>query len=301
MQKIVVQDQNNKIRLDNFLVDYLNLKRSVVDKLIKTNLVSVNNKIINKSGFWLKNGNEIIIKDQNITNHDLIKNNKQIEIVYEDDYLIVINKPKNILTHPTTFNEQDTLVNVLLDKININEFEDKNRPGIIHRLDRNTTGLIVIAKNKLAYEKLVEQVANKKLIRKYLALVHHRFKDDHLMLKLPITRSKTNGSKMTISDDPQAKIAITEIKVLKNFDDSSLIECILHTGRTHQIRIHLSYIHHPVYNDPVYGSYDGYKNYDQFLHAYYLSFNHPITNKFLEFNSKPDNTFMLLQKKLEEK
>jgi 23S rRNA pseudouridine1911/1915/1917 synthase len=202
------------------------------------------------------------------------------------------------LTHPTTFNEQNTLVNILLDKIKISEFEDQMRPGIVHRLDRNTTGLLVIAKDRETYENLIEQIHNKRLIRKYLALVHHRFKDDHLMLKLPIIRSKTQLSKMTISDSLQAKLAITEIKVLKNFNQGSLIECLLLTGRTHQIRIHLSYIHHPVFNDPLYGTYDGYKNYDQFLHAHYLSFIHPISNKILEFHSKPDDIFMSLEKKL---
>jgi 23S rRNA pseudouridine1911/1915/1917 synthase len=222
-----------------------------------------------------------------------------IEIIYEDDFLIVINKPKDILTHQTTFNEQNTLVNSLLNKIKVDEFEDKNRPGIVHRLDRNTTGLIVVAKDYKTYENLVQQISKRILIRKYLAIVHHRFKDDHLMLKLPIIRSKTNPSKMTISDDSNAKAAITEIKVLKNFNDGSLIECLLHTGRTHQIRIHLAYIHHPVFNDSLYGSYDGYKNYEQFLHAHYLSFVHPQTNKIMEFYSKPDDIFMSLEKKLE--
>jgi 23S rRNA pseudouridine1911/1915/1917 synthase len=203
-----------------------------------------------------------------------------------------------MLTHPTTFNEQNTLVNALFDKIKTKQFKDSNRPGIVHRLDRNTTGLIVIAKDNDTYENLVAQITSKQLIRKYLAIVHNRFKDNHLMLKLPIMRSKSVPSKMTISDDSQAKVAITEIKVLKNFNQGSLIECVLHTGKTHQIRVHLSYIHHPVYNDPVYGSSDGYKDYDQFLHAHYLSFIHPKTNQILEFKSQPDKTFESLEKKL---
>lgn len=299
MQKIIVKIPNDKIRLDVFIVNNLNLKRNIVDKLIKSKLISVNNKKITKSGFWLKNNYEITIDDKINIDKTINQSHKKISIVYEDDYLIVVDKPKNMLVHPTTFNEQDTLVNILLNKIKISEFSDKNRPGIVHRLDRNTTGLIVIAKDLCTYRNLTNQIKDKILVRKYLALVHNRFKDNHLMLKLPIMRSKNNESKMTISDDSKAKLAISEIKVLKNYKDGSLIECILHTGRTHQIRVHLSYIHHPVFNDSLYGAYDGYKDYKQFLHANYLSFIHPYTGKILEFNSNPDLTFVSLEKKLE--
>jgi 23S rRNA pseudouridine1911/1915/1917 synthase len=300
MQTLINKFSNN-IRLDNFLVDSLNKQKSFVNKLIKQKIVKVNNEIIEKNGHRIKLGDEIVVGEYGNNIFHLKPSNVNVKIIYEDDYLLVIEKPKNMLVHPTSFCEQNTLINILLPKIKTDEFEDKYRPGVVHRLDRNTTGLLVVAKNYETYKLLIKQINEKKIIRKYLTLVHHCFKDDHLMLKLPIIRSKTHISKMTISDDSDAKVAITEVNVLKNFKYGALIECILHTGRTHQIRAHLSYIHHPVFNDSLYGMYDGYKNYEQFLHAYYLSFFHPYTNKLMEFSSEPDSTFMLLKEKLDKR
>lgn len=216
---------------------------------------------------------------------------RKLIIVYEDDSVIVINKPKNMLTHHTKYDTNNTVIDYLMHKININEFEDKSRPGIVQRLDRNTTGLMVVAKNIEAYNSLINQISNNALIKKYLAIVHGKFKNDSLIIKCPIIRSKKNTTKMVVSDDPKAKDATTLIKVLKQSDQLSLIECTLLTGRTHQIRVHMNFIHHNVLNDPLYGHEDGYKCYDQFLHSYHLSFYHPITKELLEFKSIPDNTF----------
>lgn len=212
-------------------------------------------------------------------------------IVYEDDSVVVVNKPKNMLTHHTKYDTNNTVIDYLIHKVNINEFEDKSRPGIVQRLDRNTTGLMVVAKNIEAYNSLINQISNNTLIKKYLAIVHGKFKNDSLIIKCPVMRSKKNTTKMVVSDDPKAKDATTLIKVLKQSDQLSLIECALLTGRTHQIRVHMNFIHHNVLNDPLYGHKDGYEGYDQFLHSYHLSFYHPITKELLEFKSIPDNTF----------
>jgi 23S rRNA pseudouridine1911/1915/1917 synthase len=200
--------------------------------------------------------------------------------------------------HPTSFNETNTIVNILYKKIRTKDFPDSVRPGIVHRLDKDTTGLLVIAKNKKTYLALIKQIADRILVRKYLALVHHNFNDKFLLLKLPIARSKQNKLKMVVSDEPNAKPAQTEVIVLENYPQGSLIECKLLSGRTHQIRVHMAYIHHPIFNDELYGTYDGYKNYGQFLHAYYLSFIHPITGNLMEFQIKPDNIFNKLKIKL---
>lgn len=224
----------------------------------------------------------------------MIQINSNIEkllIVYEDESIIVVNKPKNMLTHHTKYDDKDTVIDFLSSKIKVNEFENKDRPGIVQRLDRNTTGLMVIAKDKIAYDNLISQIANNKLTKKYLAIVHGTFQKDLLEIKCPIIRSKKNTTKMVVSDDPKAKEAITLVKVLKEENNLSLLECTLLTGRTHQIRVHMSYIHHYVYNDLMYGHYDGVVNYEQFLHSYYLSFYHPVTNKLLEFKSFPDKIF----------
>ncbi len=215
----------------------------------------------------------------------------ELMIVYEDESLIVVNKPKNMLTHHTKYDESNIVVDSLINKINVDEFEDKSRPGIVQRLDRNTTGLMVVAKTKQAYDSLIGQITDKSLVKKYLVIVHGSFKHDSLVIKCPIIRSKKNTTKMVVSDDPKAKESTTLVSVLKQINDLSLIECTLVTGRTHQIRVHMNYIHHYVYNDPLYGHDDGVKGYDQFLHSHFLSFNHPLTNELLEFKSIPDKVF----------
>jgi 23S rRNA pseudouridine1911/1915/1917 synthase len=289
-----------KTRLDNYLTTFLKINRSSVDKMIAQQRIKVNNEIIIKNGFLLSN-NDIIHVDTEVTingSGELKYTNIPIEILYEDNDLIVINKPKNILVHPTSFSEDNTVVNALINKIDVAEFEDKLRPGIVHRLDKNTTGLMVIAKNLKTANNLIVQIRKKNLVRKYLAIVHTNFQDNYLLIKLPIDRNKHNTLKMVISDDHKAKEATTELKVIENYHTGALVECHLLTGRTHQIRIHLSYIHHPIFNDPLYGTYDGYKNYDQFLHAHELMFTHPTTKKQMIFKKEPDAIFMELKQKL---
>jgi 23S rRNA pseudouridine1911/1915/1917 synthase len=298
MKKIKVKSLNQKIRLDVYLTQVLKEKRSYVDKLIKNQLILVNNKLPDKNGQLIENGYLIEINTEIKKNEELEFSNKKIKIVFEDKDIIVIDKPKHLIVHPTNFQEQDTLINTLIRKIKLQDFSDPMRPGIVHRLDRDTTGLIVIAKNKKSYDSLIKQIQDRVLIRKYLALVHNNFTDDFLLIKLPIDRSKQNLLKMVVSDEPKAKPAQTEVTVLENYRAAALIECHLLTGRTHQIRVHLSYIHHPIYNDELYGNYDGYKDYGQFLHAHYLSFIHPTSQQIMEFKSQPDQTFKTLQTKL---
>ncbi|MDR2369012.1 MAG: RluA family pseudouridine synthase [Mycoplasmataceae bacterium] len=298
MTKIKVSGLNQKIRLDLYLTQLLQQKRNYIDKLLDNKMVLVNHELPIKKGQLIDN-DFLIEVNPLVQNHIKIKATlNEVKIIYEDNDIIVINKPKHTLVHPTKFDEQNTLVNALITKINLPDFDDQLRPGVVHRLDRDTTGLVVFAKNKHSYTKLVEQIQNKTLVRKYLAIVHNNFQDDFVLVKAPIDRSKQNILKMVVNDSPKAKPAQTEITVLENYRYTALIECRLLTGRTHQIRVHLAYIHHPVYNDKLYGSYDGYKDYGQFLHAHYLSFIHPTTNQVVEFKVKPDQTFNSLITKL---
>lgn len=220
-------------------------------------------------------------------------------IVYEDDQLMVINKPKGLIVHPTAYVTDNTLVELIKGAIDLATFIDPSRPGIVHRLDQYTNGLMVVAKNQQTLEELQNQIADGILVRKYRAIVHHQFEDDNLIIKAPIARSKGTKLKFVVSDETKAKEAITKIHVIKNFNHAALIECVLETGRTHQIRVHMQYIHHPIFNDPVYGHDDGYPDYHQFLYSAYLKLVHPITKKVMEFSIEPDKTFNSLLKELE--
>ncbi len=222
--------------------------------------------------------------------------NKMI-IVYEDEDIIIVNKPKNMLTHKTHLNENNTVVDLLKSKININQFNDLTRPGIFMRLDRNTTGLLIVAKNLKAYQYFCSLTEKKQIIKKYLAVIKNRLQENHLLIDCPLIRV-ANKSKMKVSQDPKAKEAITELWKLKDLNNAALVECLLKTGKMHQIRAHLSYIKHPIYNDSVYGCFDGVKNYEQFLHAYYLDFIN-LNGDHIIIKSNPDEIFENKIKELE--
>ena len=217
----------------------------------------------------------------------------KIEILFENDDLMVVNKPSGIIVHPTAHQEKGTLVDLLKSKIKVSEFEDKTRPGIVQRLDQYTSGLMVVAKTKKAADNLMKQIKDKTLIRKYRAIVHNPFKEgeDEVIIKAPIDRSKSGKLKFVVSDASTAKEAETIVNLVANYSVGALVDCQLKTGRTHQIRVHLSYIHHPIYNDPVYGKSDGFKDYGQFLHSRYIKFVNPANGKVMEFTCEPDQTF----------
>ena len=234
-----------------------------------------------------------------ISNLESLKIN--MRIIFEDDNIIVVNKPKGILVHPTTYKEKDTLIDALKSKIKVEEFEDQNRPGIVQRLDKDTDGLIVVAKNKKTADELIKQIQNNIFVKKYYAIVHNDFEDDEFLINAPIIRSSKNTTKMVVSDDPKAKDAKTKVYVIEHFKNAAFVECELLTGRTHQIRVHMNYIHHPIYNDPLYGRDDGFGKYGQFLTSHYLQFINPTTNKLIEFKIEPDEKFNSLRNYLKNK
>ena len=288
---MIVEEEN--IRIDTYLSNKLDISRSKIQKLIDEEKVTVNGKVI-KSNYKTKLNDEIEIDDE--LDFDITVEPVEIplDIVYEDEYLMIINKPSGLVVHPAPGHYDDTLVNGLL--FYLNKDKTKNiRPGIVHRLDKDTSGLMVVAKDEKTMELLSEMISKKEVERKYLAIVDGVIKENTATIDAPIGRDPSNRQKMAIN--PAGKKAITHIKVIERFKNNTFIECLLDTGRTHQIRVHLSYINHRVTNDPVYGEGD---EFGQMLHSYSIKFIHPITKKELFFEQDPPKEFIEELNKLRE-
>ena len=278
-EKTIKVNDNLNERLDKYLQTNLNISRSQIKKYIKSGEVLVNNNKV-KSGYILKNEDEIYIKyeDEFLLEPEKI----DFKILYEDEDIAIISKPQDLVVHPGAGNDKNTLVNGLLYRFDkLAETAEEFRPGIVHRLDKDTSGLMIIAKTNEAYEVLVDDFKNSNIYKEYLAIVEGNIENDGLVDE-PIGRDPRNRVKMAVVYD-NSKKALTEYKVLKNFDNYSLLLVHILTGRTHQIRVHMNYIGHPVVGDLVYGHKNKYKIDKQLLHAYKLKFKHPITKKELEF------------------
>lgn len=292
MEKHIVKEGN--VRIDVYLSKLLDVSRSKIGKLE----LKVNDKNV-KSSYIVKE-NDVI--DIPVLTEEEIKAEPEklnLDIVYEDDDVIVVNKPNGMVVHPAFGNTKHTLVNGLL--YHSKELSKKNgefRPGIVHRIDAYTTGLLMIAKNDKAHEFLAKQLSEKTTHRKYIALVWGVINNDTGTIDAPIGRDVNDRKKMSITAD--GKEAITHFKVLERYKTATLIELKLETGRTHQIRVHMNYINHPVVNDPVYGKRKLIDNTGQCLHAKELGFIHPKTKKYMEFNTELPECFINILNKFKE-
>ena len=287
----VVDDDDVVERLDLFLSKKIsNLSRSRVSKMISVGNVLVNNDKSNKK-YVPKVGDVVFINDEDLNNNfDLVAQNIPLDVCYEDDYLMVVNKKKGMVTHPAPGNYDKTLVNALLYHTNrLSDINSKFRPGIVHRLDKDTSGLMVVAKNNFVHEKLASQISSHKIIREYVGIVHGHLKNYKGRIDLPIGRHPKDRKKMSVVYK-NSKNAVTNYELIDTFSKYSYVKFNLETGRTHQIRVHMSHIGHPLLGDLVYG---GKNNYDFFvgqcLHSISIEFNHPIYNKKMNFRSSlPD-------------
>lgn len=292
-------------RLDNFIVQNVdNLTRSYIKNLIDDELITVNGKK-QKAGYSLKENDIINIqipedKEANIKPEDI-----KLNIMYEDDDILIVDKEKGMVVHPANGNYSGTMVNSLMysHKDKLSSINGTIRPGIVHRIDKDTSGILVVAKNDNAHKKLSEQFKVHSITRKYIALVKGIIKEDTMDIDYPIGRSSKDRKKMAVTYK-NSKEAKTHIKVIKRFYNSNvtLVEATLETGRTHQIRVHMAYVGHPLVGDEVYGKKDPrFKIEGQMLHAKTLGFIHPTKNSYIEFESNLPEYYLEILKKLENK
>ena len=274
-------------RIDTFLAKETGLSRSNLKTVIESDGVLVNGVLRKKSGFEVKEGDIVDLVLPEPKALDVEPNSDiKLDIVFEDEHFAVINKPQGMVVHPaSSYTKNDTLVNALLaDLDRLSSINGVIRPGIVHRLDKDTSGLIVVAKTDEAHKSLASQIEKKTARRIYYGLCDGNFKADTGTIDAPIARNKRDRKKMGI--DPDGRRAVTHYQVLERFGKYTLVRFELETGRTHQIRVHASYIHHPIVGDEVYGGSTALYKKGQLLHARQLILSHPITNEVVEFEAE---------------
>ena len=282
-------------RIDKFLQNELSdLSRTNIQNLISEGYIKVDGNTV-KTNYKLKESNVITIDYKEPEELDVVKQDIPVDIVYEDNDLLIVNKAKGMVVHPSAGHKDGTLVNALLYHCELSSINGTIRPGIVHRIDKDTSGLLIVAKNDKAHVKLSEMIANKEVKRKYYALVHGSIKHDYGTIDAPIARNPKERKEMAVIDE--GKPSITHFKVIDRFEKYTLIECELETGRTHQIRVHMKSINHVILGDSTYGSED--KNVKrQMLHAYKLEFLNPLDNKEYIFKGRLFDDFIEVAKRL---
>lgn len=280
-------------RIDKLLPEFNNeWSRSQIQDLIKEDLVTVNEKVI-KSNYKVKLNDLIIVTEKEVVEADIQPENLNLDIYYEDEDVAIVYKPKGMVVHPSPGHYSGTLVNGLMYQIkDLSGINGEIRPGIVHRIDKDTSGLLMVAKNDIAHRGLVEQLTDKSVKRKYTALVHGNIPHDYGTIDAPIGRNEKDRQSMDVVDN--GKEAVTHFNVLEHFNDYTLIECQLETGRTHQIRVHMKYIGFPLVGDPKYGPRKTLDIGGQALHAGVIGFEHPVTHEYIERQAELPKEFETL-------
>lgn len=296
--EVIVENSNNE-RIDKYLANNTELSRTLISKMIDEEFILVNNKKT-KNNYKVKD-NDIILVDESFKQEvEIVPEKIDLDIVYEDEDIIIINKPSGMVVHPGNGNYSGTLVNGLMYYTNnLSDNNGETRPGIVHRIDKDTSGLIIVAKNNKTHEILSEYFQNKTITRKYIALIKGELNTNSATIDAPIGRSENDRKKMAVTAN-NSKNAVTHLEVLKRYKGYTLVKLKLDTGRTHQIRVHMSYIGHPVYNDPVYTN-DKCTDFGQFLHSYSMDFIHPTKGNEMHFEIELPEYFKNHLETLEEK
>ena len=296
----VIAGDHSGERLDKYLSDQVeNLSRSAVTKLIEDGKVTVGEKPVKKN-YKTAEGDRICVMLDEPKPVDILPEDIPLDIVYEDGHLLVVNKPKGMVVHPAPGHECGTLVNALMYHCgdDLSGINGELRPGIVHRIDKNTSGLLAVAKSDIAHAGLSEQIKEHSFTREYLAICYGNIKEDERTVDAPIGRHKVDRKKMCVTQ-LNSRSAVTHIKVLERYTGFTYILCRLETGRTHQIRVHMAYIGHPIAGHDVYGPSKVITElHGQCLHAYKLGFIHPVTGEYLEFTADPPESFVRFRDKL---
>ena len=299
MKKEIVVEGNENKRTDAYISEITDYSRTAVQRLIDEEKITINGKIV-KSSYKVQYGDRIEIEEEPAKEIELKAQDIPLEILYEDNDIIVVNKPKGMVVHPANGNPDGTLVNAVMAicKDSLSGIGGEIRPGIVHRLDKNTSGTIIIAKNDKAHINLSEQLKKHEIKKTYIALVRGVVKENNASINMPIGRSKKDRKKMDV--DKNGKEAITHFKVMKRYKDSTLLEINIETGRTHQIRVHLSHIGYPIIGDEVYSNGKNRWNIEgQCLHAKSLDFKHPITGKQMHIEAELPEYFKKILEELD--
>lgn len=296
-----VTEEEQGERLDKYLAGLLSdVSRSYIQKLLKQQQVTVNEQTV-KANYIIKENDVIVIHVPEAVEPEIIPENIPLDILYEDEDVLVVNKPKNMVVHPAPGHYSGTLVNAVMYhcKDNLSGINGILRPGIVHRIDKDTTGSLIICKNDTAHNSLAAQLKEHTIQRKYVAIIHGVLKEDEGMINAPIGRNPNDRMKMAVNYK-NGKEAVTHYKVLQRLKNYTLVECVLETGRTHQIRVHMASIQHPLLGDVLYGPAKcPYKLQGQTLHAQILGFTHPVTGAYIEVSAPLPEYFENLLKKLE--
>ncbi|KRN88844.1 RluA family pseudouridine synthase [Ligilactobacillus ceti] len=295
MKELTITNETG--RLDKVLADaFPEFTRSQIKKLLTAQKVMVNQQQT-KARYAVKPGDVITLEEPEVIEIKMEPEDMPLDIVYEDDDVLVVNKPQGMVVHPAPGHPNHTLVNGLLAHTTLAQFNEDMRPGIVHRIDKDTSGLLMVAKSPRAYYALTEQLREKTNVREYVALVHGRMKYDQGTINAPIGRNPKERKEQAVVAN--GRPAVTHYEVLKRYRNYTLVKCILETGRTHQIRVHLKYIGHPLVGDPLYGPRKTIAGAGQFLHAGKLGFKHPGTDEELIFEKEMPEIFQRTLQRLD--